>query len=252
MHAQLGDLASRVHVQSCVDSTNSALMKLTNNHPPPQVLIAHEQRGGRGRRGRVWHSPKGGGLYLSYAHHSHREAAQLSALSLVVAVSVCRCLPDQVGIKWPNDWVVRQDGGLAKVGGCLVETQLGSSAPHLAIIGIGLNIHLADALAQAGLPPPDQAFADLSLRVDPATWTAALIQQLHQDLALFEAHGFAPFQSEWSSRHLLNGLEVVATGQDHTPMQGIAAGVNTQGQLCLETASGQRWLSSAEVTLRQG
>lgn len=251
LRAKLGEFGPRVRVENCVDSTNSALLSHLESHSPPQVLIAREQRMGRGRRGRVWHSPKGGGLYLSYAHHSHRQASQLTALSLVVAVSVSRCLPEHVCIKWPNDWVVHQDGGLAKVGGCLVETHLGSSSPHLAIIGIGLNVNLTHALTREGLPQPNQAYADLSLDADPETWTASLIAQLHQDLANFEVSGFESFQSDWSSRHLLQGLEVVANGQDQAPIHGIAGEVNSQGQLCMETPSGLIWLNSAEITVRQ-
>src|SRR4029077_19282647 len=56
----------RLEVDWSIDSTNSALLKRVS--PPAgssEVLLAECQSAGRGRRGRSWVAPPGGGVCLS-------------------------------------------------------------------------------------------------------------------------------------------------------------------------------------------
>ena len=248
--------APRVVVRASVNSTNATLLEILVNDAPPLVLIAHEQREGRGRRGRVWQSPKGGGLYLSYAHLSRQPATELGLLSLMVGVSVSRCLPENVMIKWPNDWVVQQpvdskSEAWAKVGGCLVETRLSNQSPHLVIIGIGLNFNMRHALKQNALPEPEQAFADLPRPDDVNVWTAQLIKQLQQDLADFENKGFEYFSQAWSRRDVLKDQWVDVRQQDASPITGLAVGINASGQLGVRIDDRVEWIAAADVSVRK-
>ncbi|MCG8415999.1 MAG: bifunctional biotin--[acetyl-CoA-carboxylase] synthetase/biotin operon repressor, partial [Pseudomonadales bacterium] len=78
-----------IHVYDEIDSTNLEAFRLldSGNHGN-HLVVADAQSAGRGRRGRTWHSPAGGGLYMSLLHHFSSGSAQLQGLSLVTALTV--------------------------------------------------------------------------------------------------------------------------------------------------------------------
>ncbi|MFP3442478.1 biotin--[acetyl-CoA-carboxylase] ligase, partial [Pantoea sp. SIMBA_133] len=79
------------------------------------MVIADCQTSGRGRRGRVWQSPRGENLYLSMGLTFHGGFSVLDGLSLVLGVAVANALErlgvPEVGLKWPND-IFLPDGKL--------------------------------------------------------------------------------------------------------------------------------------------
>ncbi len=105
------------------------------------VIVAGEQTRGRGRRGRVWSSPPGAGLYLSFLFRPPAdEAASLALLTLAAGVAVQRAVARASGLeahlKWPNDVMV----GRRKLAGILAEgIGVGGPAPCV-ILGIGINL----------------------------------------------------------------------------------------------------------------
>src|SRR5262245_2245860 len=71
------------------------------------IVVASSQTAGRGRMGRVWHSPPEAGLYVSIVCRSPRAAPYVTLAGGVAAaegISSATGLP--VEIKWPNDIVV--------------------------------------------------------------------------------------------------------------------------------------------------
>ena len=73
----------RLHVFASLDSTNRFLLDM----PPPargalDIAIADHQHAGRGRRGRRWTVPPGGGLCLSAAMRIATSRRELAARSL--------------------------------------------------------------------------------------------------------------------------------------------------------------------------
>ena len=118
---------SALDVAWSLDSTNSELLRRKAPAQGVAVLLAEQQTGGRGRRGRHWASPIAANLYLSVSRQFSGGLARLGGLSLVVGVAVAEALRqagyDGVGVKWPNDLLA----GGAKLGGILVEG--GASMP---------------------------------------------------------------------------------------------------------------------------
>lgn len=121
------------------------------------AVVAAEQRAGRGSRGRVWHSPRGG-LWLALLARPSREGCAL--LSLRAGLAVAEAL-DSAGsrlrLKWPNDLMA----GERKLGGILVEVRWAGPAPAWAAVGVGLNVRnplppeLADTAARLTELDPD-------------------------------------------------------------------------------------------------
>jgi len=250
-HALPRDARLPVTVLTTTDSTNTQLLA-ADAARDPQALLAERQTAGRGRRGRGWVSPFGSNLYLSLAWSFPSWPARITTLPLAVAVAVARVLDvaglPPVGIKWPNDLHVEG----RKLAGMLIEPRGEAGGACRVVIGVGLNvsmrapqaaavtqpwISLAEALAAQGRPAPSRN-----------ALAAALLAELTSALQHFTAHGFAPFAAEWKRRDVLAGRAVSVEG---TPtLAGRACGVDADGGLVVETASGRVSVHAGEVSVR--
>ncbi len=114
-----------------VDSTQDVARELGE---VGTVVVAEVQRRGRGRRGTVWRSPKGG-LWLSAVlpppapTHIHVAAA--------VARSLGKTFSLPIHVDPPNDLELCG----RKLGGVLVETSYLGEAAGIAVVGIGINVN---------------------------------------------------------------------------------------------------------------
>jgi BirA family biotin operon repressor/biotin-[acetyl-CoA-carboxylase] ligase len=242
--ARLGDLA--VHWQ--LDSTSSELLRRAE-HDPRDLLacIAELQTAGRGRRGRRWHTPLGGGIALSVLKRFDAGMASLAGLSLAVGVAavdaLAACGIGEVALKWPNDLVARG----AKLGGILVELGGDALGPCHAVIGLGLNLRLgADAKAI------DQRAIDLAaLAPDPSRThvVASLLDHLVAALDRFAAHGFAAFADAYARHDVLRGRDVDVVRGD-TRRRGVARGIDARGALRVAFDGREEAVDAGEVSLR--
>lgn len=125
-------------------STNSEAMRLAaDGAPDGTVIVAEAQTAGKGRLGRLWHSPPGKNLYCSVILRNQPTdnlSGWLSVIPLLSAVAVVRAVHQTAdlrsSLKWPNDILA----GDRKLGGLLCESsRAGPSAT--VVIGIGLNVN---------------------------------------------------------------------------------------------------------------
>ena len=124
-----------------IGSTSDHLRTLARaGAPEGTVLVADCQTGGRGRRGRSFHSPEGAGIYMSILLRPNCLPAELLHLTCAAGTAMCDAVEAAAGfrpgIKWTNDLVF----GKRKLGGIL--TELGftpQGGVDYAIIGIGIN-----------------------------------------------------------------------------------------------------------------
>jgi birA, biotin-[acetyl-CoA-carboxylase] ligase region len=127
-----------------VDSTNNYAMAQLHAGTAfhGTAYFAHEQRSGKGRRGKSWHTQKGKNIILSLVLNTGflpvYQQFQLSmASSLACFDFLHRFVTDGLKIKWPNDlyWNDRKAGGL------LIENIIKGDLWQWAVIGIGININ---------------------------------------------------------------------------------------------------------------
>ena len=124
-----------------IDSTNTRARELARQGAPHgTVLIADHQTGGRGRRGRSFHSPAGSGIYMSVILRPHCAPQQIMHLTCAAAVAMCDAVESAVGfrpgIKWTNALVC----GKRKIAGVLTELGFDNRGNvDFAVIGIGIN-----------------------------------------------------------------------------------------------------------------
>ena len=124
-----------------LDSTNDLLKDwATSNCPEGTVVMAYAQSDGHGQRGRSWISVKDKGLYLSFLLRPDWPIQDTSWLGVLTGLAVADTLEaiglKEVGIKWPNDFLVNGK----KVGGILVEPRAKEGKVEFAVIGIGINL----------------------------------------------------------------------------------------------------------------
>jgi BirA family biotin operon repressor/biotin-[acetyl-CoA-carboxylase] ligase len=254
--AKLGDTARRFDIdvlESCA-STNAVLLgRAEAGAPSGTVVIATEQTAGRGRRGRSWFAGAGDSLTFSLLWRFAPGTAP-AGLSLAVGVAVARALmkvpagthsagADDTALKWPND--ILRDG--RKLGGILVELLPG--APHAAVIGIGINLHLPAGMP-ADVRAASAALCAAGETADENALYAALLAELLATLDVFSAHGFAALRPEWLARHAFQDTAVSLASDFGAPQAGICRGVDSDGALLLEVNGRIERILSGEVSLR--
>lgn len=242
---------ARVRVLDETDSTNTRL--LAEPLPPAgfEVLFAESQTAGRGRRGRIWHSPKGAHLYFSLSTAYRGALNLLPPLALAVGVACAEAVETVTGLpvrlKWPNDLYLEG----RKLGGILIETQAMTRAPVHVVVGVGLNVRMP---AEAGAVI-DQPWNDLrqgAQPVDRNVLAAALLDALSTALLKFETEGFAAYHAAYARRDLLLDQAVEIHAANGATRSGRALGVDSEGALCVQAAQGApvEKLRAGEVSVR--
>ena len=232
-----------------LDSTNSELLRRKAPERGADVLLAEQQTGGRGRRGRHWASPIAANLYVSVSRQFSGGLARLGGLSLVVGVAVAEALRqagyERVGVKWPNDLLA--DG--RKLGGILVEGGGEHGGPVRAVIGIGLNVRMPEAAAE-GI---EQAWTDLATlggSTPSRNATAAgVLDALLPALDIFDADGLAPFLARYAVLDVLAGRAVTVHGPQGDA-HGIAEGIGDDGALQVRMGTEHRRVHAGDVSVR--
>ena len=238
-----------------IDSTNTALLQQAAAGAASGTCLAAElQTAGRGRRGRAWQSALGASLTFSLLWRFDAGAAALGGLSLVVGLAVAnalRSLGVAAQLKWPNDIVVND----RKLGGILIETQGDMLGPTIAVIGVGVNVNLPDAIKRSiDQPVTDitEAAEDAPVRspaLDRNVLLATVLTQLVELLDQFQQGGFAPLRDQWRALNAHQGcmVEVLAADARYTAK---VIDVDPSGSLIVERDSVRLVLSAAEISVR--
>ena len=80
-----------IQVFGQIDSTNlESLRQVKSGKRGTRLIVAEAQSDGRGRLGRSWMSPAGGGIYLSLIRSFGKDNKSIQSLSLVSAISVLK------------------------------------------------------------------------------------------------------------------------------------------------------------------
>lgn len=235
-----------------IDSTNTVLLARRATDCGVDVLFAEQQTAGRGRRGRGWVSPLAAHLYLSVLRRFDGGLARLGGLSLVAGIAVAEALRDHcglaVGLKWPNDLLV--DG--RKLGGILVEGGGEHGGPVQAVIGIGINVRMPDAMARdIGQPWIDLASVVAPGMLQRSRIAAIVVDGIIRALDAFDALGLHPFLERYRVLDVLAGQMI-----DVHAANGIEAmwalGLTEDGGLRVRRGDGgETVVHSGEVSVRR-
>lgn len=235
-----------------VSSTNEHLLKRASTEAiGGQVCVTEVQAQGRGRRGRKWIATPYRNILMSIGWYFETGVAGLSGLSLAAGVAVAEALEEfgvgGVSLKWPND--VLWDG--RKLAGLLLDVRGEAAGPTTVVLGLGLNVDIAESDAQH----IEQPWIDLQqiLRsnvVDRNRLVAILLRNLVQMFSVFDARGLSAFLESWERYHAYAGKQVrVLRGNDE--LVGTVQGVDLHGALLLKDTAGKlHTFNSGEISLR--
>lgn len=236
-------------------STNDKLKELALQGAPEGTLVfAKKQTKGRGRLGRVWHSPQGG-FYVSVLLYP-LSAKRITDLPFLVGVAATQTLQQvlpkmvEVSLKWPNDILLNGK----KVAGILSEA-FETEKFFGGIIGIGINVNTQVAELDTFQTRPFQA---TSIRAFMEGEEVALDQmfeifkvKLFNLYRFYQEKGFAPIQALWEKNCKMLGKQIEIQGVEpkNATVTGFFKGLSDRGGLMLEI-SGQEQIEiiSGELT----
>lgn len=235
-----------------VDSTNSeAGRHLSADSRTPLVILAREQTQGRGRRGRIWHSPPAGNLYSTFVFRPKLEPARLQDFTLWMGLNICELTANfckiEPGLKWPNDLLVNG----RKAGGMLTEARIDADEVHDLIFGLGLNLNARTADLPRELHRSAISLAEATgAPVEVNRFAAALITRVLSAYGQFVEGDYRDkFAALWQRFDVLRGRPVTVIQGDRT-VAGTATGIDDEGSLIVRTGPGRsERFRAGEVTL---
>lgn len=125
-----------------ITSSNDFVFERTNETTPEGLVVfAERQTAARGQRTNTWEAAAGKGLWFSFLLRpkidigESTRLAEWAARAIAETISKTFALP--ATIKLPNDVIVAG----RKVAGVLVEMRAQKNSPHVAIVGIGVNVN---------------------------------------------------------------------------------------------------------------
>lgn len=213
----------------------------------PLLILAVEQRGGRGRHGRAWSSPAGKGVYATRVL-STRDPELLQTLPMLVGLGLCDALTDHLPVpcrlKWPNDLVVETPEGRRKIGGILIEALIHPGEGAAAIIGFGVNhSHAPEDLPQTGTSV--RLLGGAGDLVDLVNLTWDLVLAVERELKHLNDFAYAVAAYRKLSVHQPGDAISCRIGAE--VVEGMFLGFDDRGRLRLQQGSEEILLASGEV-----
>lgn len=220
-------------------STNQeAILRAAEGSAHGSIVLALNQTGGRGRKGRSWFSPPRS-LAFSVILRPAMPAEKLPWLMIAAASAVHKTLLDltglKAGIKWPNDVCINGK----KCSGILVEAGLSAGDLEWAVVGVGLNVNAAaDDFPEGLRAEVTSIFEESGLVYERNTLSASLINDLDYFYNLIGEGREKSLAAYWMEASGLIGHKIkiaLASGM----VEGRAIGLNEDGRLTVKRPGGQ-------------
>lgn len=233
------------------DTTNNRARELAlEGAPEGTLVVAEKQTAGRGRRGKVWESPLGTGIWMSLVLRPQIMPAEASVLTLLCGLATAEAIKAETGlsagIKWPNDILINGK----KAVGVLTEMDCEMSEVHFVIPGIGINVNTASF-------PPEIADIATSLYLECGK-TVSRRRLVHKVLERLEEHyetflrtgSFTAMLEDYRKHCITLGKEVHVLGRE--PFFAEALDITPEGELLVRRADNgkEEVVFSGEVSIR--
>ena len=233
------------------DTTNNRARELAlEGASEGTLVVAEKQTAGRGRRGKVWESPLGTGIWMSLVLRPQIAPTEASVLTLLCGLATAEAIEAETGlsagIKWPNDILINGK----KAVGILTEMDCEMSEVHFVIPGIGINVNTASF-------PPEIAEIATSLYLECGK-TVSRRRLVHRVLERLEEHyetflrtgSFAAMLEDYRKHCITLGKEVHVLGRE--PFFAEALDITPEGELLVRRADNgkEEVVFSGEVSIR--
>jgi biotin-[acetyl-CoA-carboxylase] ligase BirA-like protein len=230
-----------VHVFEVTDSTNNVALRLAEGGAASLTLVvADHQTCGRGRNGADWLSAPGSSVLCSFVFQTqltrdHAPGAAPIRIGVAIAEAIEQLLEQPVGLKWPNDIVIRGHG---KIAGILCEGAFRQEGKGHIVAGIGVNAFY-----------PGDEYSAISDATEFPPTRAALLQTIARAVVGIAPRITAPLNDDEleRARDILLNLQV----RTESGIAGRACGIAADGSLQIETTDGVQAVRSATVRLAE-
>ena len=202
--------------------------------PDGMVCVTDHQSAGRGRLARTWVAPPGSALLFSVLIRPRGPVAHWQLLSVAMGIAVVETVralgAAEIGLKWPNDVVLPDDG--RKLAGILAEALPDHGA---VIVGTGCN------LARPSVVAPEVAergvwLDELGVRVDAGELLGPLLVNFAARLDELDTDpGALLDRYRGLCSTIGRDVRVMLPGSD---LLGRAVGVDGEGQLLIDPNPG--------------
>lgn len=228
-----------------VDSTNEEA-KRHADMPDGTLFIAEQQESGKGRLGRQWESPRGGGIWMSLLLKPDMPLGRVSEITLAAGLAVCRAVGCGAMIKWPNDIVI----GSRKICGILTEmsAEPDTGAINYVVCGMGINVN-TESFPDELKAKATSLFIETGKRHSRDGIAARVLNEFEPVYEQLCRKGFGAIREEYARMCITLDREVrVIYRKNETT--GKAVGIDENGALIVDTEEGRISVSSGEVSVR--
>lgn len=193
------------------------------------VVLAESQEKGKGRLGRVWHSPSGVGIYMSILMPEISIPELHSQISLFTSLVIAKFLSKRYNlpfkVRWPNDVMVDD----CKIAGVLAEQKEGAL-----VVGIGINVNNNFSQLVEGATSLYILRGQLE---DRNVIIAGFLNEYQKRLQEWEREGFSYIRSLWLNHSALKGKSVRAQ-VDSRFIEGWVEDLDTDCSLVIRNSHG--------------
>ena len=244
--------SGRIEHHETIDSTNTRAKALADaGAPEGTVVIAEQQRAGRGRMKRKWLSPARTNLLFSVVLRPGCRTDGIFAHTMLLALAAMDALEETEGIramiKWPNDLYV----GERKLGGILSELAMdGPMVAHM-VVGLGLNVNWKPGAGEEILYPATSILSETGKKICRTDLLVHILRRLDRMYTRFSASGDPGlFYRRWNERCMVLGRRVRIVKKSGT-RSGKAVRIDADGALVLLNDSGrEERIVAGDVSLR--
>ena len=244
-------VGQRVYFYEEIDSTNTQAKRLAEEDAPSGTLVVSDcQVKGKGRRGRVWTSPKGEAIYMTILLRPQIRPDRASMVTLVMGLSVVQAIRNVLGletsIKWPSDVVLNRK----KLVGILTEMSAQMDYIEYLVIGTGINANMT-AFSEELKDKATSLRMEMGRPVNRAALIAESMKCFEKNYEIFEkTQDLSGLMEDYQAvlANLNQPVRVLEPGHEYS---GIARGINEKGELLVEREDGTvTAVYSGEVSVR--
>lgn len=231
-----------------ITSTQTFLKKLLSEETTQvgTIVLADQQRMGRGTQGRTWFGLSKPQLTFSILLQPTVPVQKFPIINVLCGILLVQTMKEigiEAQIKWPNDVYIKNK----KVAGILSELNTGQSTPRI-MVGIGINVEASLDEFPTELQDKATALSLHSSKIpDRFKILESFLQKLEAALYDWSIEKLTKFTQEEFEKLWIYKDQPIEIRQDQKSFHGIARKINASGALELETKNGIEAIYSGSV-----
>ena len=193
------------------------------------IILSNHQTNGKGRRKKIWHSPKGN-IYCSINIFTDSTIEEYFKFSMLTSIAIKNSLEyvglNDVFLKWPNDVYIKNE----KISGILQESIINKYDSNILIIGIGINFISSPKIENYGTT----FIRKFNKNLEYFEYFNIFINYFLDYYEKFILYKDLSFIKNYKNSQMLLNKEINIRINDNELLKGTFLGINDNGSLILE------------------